>query len=68
MSYGDGSERSRCSPRDYGELTCQGGLVCAKTEVCIKPHKVGEACEIPGECESHSCENGVCLAGRCGVH
>jgi hypothetical protein len=68
-SYGDGTEGSRCSNRDLGELTCQRGLVCGMTAVCMAPRKEGEACQRSGECASGTCgADHLCAARRCDSH
>jgi hypothetical protein len=68
-SYGDGTEGSHCSNHDLGELTCQRGLVCGATAVCIVPHKEGEACQRASECASRACgADHLCAARRCDSH
>ena len=66
---GDGAQGAHCRSSDFGQLSCQSGLMCNNTtRVCQPLAKIGEACQIAAECQSRSCIGGTCNAQRCIVH
>ncbi len=54
---GDGTAGSPCRNGDFGELTCNEGLVCeADTRTCVAPKPAGASCGSSRECASGSCD------------
>jgi hypothetical protein len=55
--FTDGRSGSPCRTGDFGEITCNPGLVCHRdTTTCGSPKAAGTPCVADGECASGSCD------------
>lgn len=64
----DGASGSPCRTGDFGEVTCDVGLVChGDTDTCGAPREAGEPCTLDRQCASGSCDGstGTCRERYC---
>lgn len=66
----DGREGSSCETGDFGEITCNEGLVChSDTDTCGAPKPTGGTCRSDSECASFYCDytTETCGEPACGT-
>lgn len=57
VEFTDGADGSPCRSGDFGELSCNAGLVChGDTDTCGPPRSAGETCSANRDCASGSCD------------